>query len=82
LTRICVSVLGFDNADKACCGAIGPERGIINCQSFITACPDRDKYFFWDPYHPSQAGYQILADEFFEGSTYISPMNIKQLFHL
>eukprot|EP00250_Pteridium_aquilinum_P021056 c25017_g2_i2 orf=43-1236(+) len=73
---------GFEAADKACCGALGSKKGIIPCRSFLTACPDRSKYFFWDPYHLTQAGYEILANEFFDGTKYISPMNVRQLIEL
>lgn len=73
---------GFETVDKACCGALGSKRGIIPCRSFLKACTDRSKYFFWDAYHPSEAGYQILANEFFEGHQYISPTNVRQLIEL
>ncbi|KAH7420693.1 hypothetical protein KP509_13G017500 [Ceratopteris richardii] len=73
---------GLENADTACCGAFGSKRGIIPCRSFLEVCKDRSKFFFWDPYHPSEAGYQIIAAEFFDGNRYISPMNVRQLIEL
>eukprot|EP00250_Pteridium_aquilinum_P021055 c25017_g2_i1 orf=43-1239(+) len=73
---------GFEAADKACCGALGSKKGLIPCRSFVTPCPDRSKYFFWDPYHLTQAGYEILANELFDGTKYISPMNVRQLIEL
>lgn len=73
---------GFEYADRACCGALGSRRGVIPCRSFVKDCTDRSKYFFWDPYHPSQAGYEILANEFYDGSKFISPMNLRQLIDL
>ncbi|MCO5609096.1 hypothetical protein L7F22_063318 [Adiantum nelumboides] len=73
---------GFESVDTACCGALGSRRGIIPCRSFVKSCTDRSKYFFWDPYHPSEAGYQILANEFFDGHQYISPMNVRELIEL
>ncbi|KAI5058707.1 hypothetical protein GOP47_0026877 [Adiantum capillus-veneris] len=73
---------GFESVDTACCGALGSKRGIIPCRSFVKSCTDRSKYFFWDAYHPSEAGFQILANEFFNGHRYISPMNVLQLIEL
>lgn len=71
---------GFDNAEKACCGLAGSEKGIVPCRyPFVPMCSDRSKYFFWDPYHPTQNAYEIIANEFLDGSQFISPMNIRQL---
>lgn len=73
---------GLEYADRACCGTLGSKRGIIPCLFLSQECTDRTKYFFWDPYHPTQAGYEILANEFFDGHKYVSPMNIRQLVDL
>ncbi|KAH7434920.1 hypothetical protein KP509_06G041100 [Ceratopteris richardii] len=71
---------GFSNAEKACCGLVGKDKGVIPCRlPFMRMCDSRDEYFFWDPYHPSQTACNIIASEFFQGSRFISPFNIRQL---
>ncbi|CAM8915682.1 unnamed protein product [Rhodiola kirilowii] len=71
---------GFKTSSKACCGNGGQYQGIIPCGPTSTMCEDRDKYVFWDPYHPSQAANLIIAKQLLDGdSRVISPMNLRQL---
>lgn len=71
---------GFANAEKACCGLVGAEKGVVPCRlPFVPMCDSRDEYFFWDPYHPSQVACRLIANEFLQGSRYISPFNIRHL---
>ncbi|KAJ7513895.1 hypothetical protein O6H91_05G029000 [Diphasiastrum complanatum] len=74
---------GFQTADTACCGAVGPYAGLIPCFPLSPVCPDRSISFFWDPYHPSDAGNVILGNKFLDGDlTDAYPMNIRQLVSL
>ncbi|KAI3794076.1 hypothetical protein L1987_36701 [Smallanthus sonchifolius] len=52
---------GFKTASKACCGNGGQYAGIIPCGPKSTLCEERDKYVFWDPYHPSEAANVLIA---------------------
>ncbi|MCO5601621.1 hypothetical protein L7F22_055744 [Adiantum nelumboides] len=71
---------GFKNAEKACCGLVGKEKGVVPCRfPFVPMCDSRDDYFFWDPYHPSQVACRLIAAQFLDGSRYISPFNIRRL---
>lgn len=71
---------GFENAETACCGLLGSKNGIVPCRfPFVPMCSDRSKYLFWDPFHLTENGYEIIANEFMQGSEFISPMNIQQL---
>ncbi|WOH05432.1 hypothetical protein DCAR_0624848 [Daucus carota subsp. sativus] len=72
---------GFISASKACCG--NGELGlgaIMPCRPDSKMCLDRDKYVFWDLYHPSEAANLIIANRLLDGDTkYISPMSIREL---
>ncbi|XP_057485605.1 GDSL esterase/lipase At4g16230-like isoform X2 [Actinidia eriantha] len=71
---------GFENANSACCYVAGRFGGLIQCGSLSKVCPDRSKYFFWDPYHPTDAANVIIARRLMDGdSNDISPMNIRRL---
>lgn len=50
------------------------------CRPGSSMCSDRDKYVFWDPYHPSEAANLIIADRLLDGdANYTFPMNIRKL---
>ncbi|XVE65503.1 hypothetical protein DITRI_Ditri08aG0005000 [Diplodiscus trichospermus] len=71
---------GFDSGSFACCYIAGRYGGLIPCGPSSKVCPDRSKYVFWDPYHPSDAANVIIAKRLLEGdSNDIWPMNIRQL---
>ncbi|KAK3011727.1 hypothetical protein RJ639_012290 [Escallonia herrerae] len=71
---------GFTTASRACCGNGGQMAGIIPCGPTSSMCSDRDKHVFWDPYHPSEAANVIIAKQLLDGdTTYISPVNLRQL---
>ncbi|XVE88465.1 hypothetical protein DITRI_Ditri19aG0071800 [Diplodiscus trichospermus] len=71
---------GFENAKFACCQVIGDHGGLVPCVSFSRACPDRTKYVFWDPFHPTESVNLIMAKILLDGDyNYVSPINIRQL---
>ncbi|XVF25378.1 hypothetical protein REPUB_Repub13aG0207700 [Reevesia pubescens] len=71
---------GFENADDACCRVIGRRGGLIPCGSLSRVCPDRTKYVFWDPFHPTETAILIGAKHALDGGlNYVSPINIRQL---
>ncbi|KAL2641795.1 hypothetical protein R1flu_009382 [Riccia fluitans] len=69
---------GFETADTACCGGIGPYNGLIPCNPLKPLCANRRGSLFWDPYHPSDAANVYLAAQFVDGPDGY-PMNIRQL---
>ncbi|XP_074348227.1 GDSL esterase/lipase At2g23540-like [Apium graveolens] len=70
---------GFESAGSACCGN-GQLGGIMPCRPGSSMCLDRDKYVFWDPYHPSEAANLIIANQLLDGDgNYTFPMNIRKL---
>ncbi|KAM0013343.1 putative triacylglycerol lipase [Helianthus debilis subsp. tardiflorus] len=72
---------GFDNADSACCYVSGQHGGLVPCGPTSKVCPDRSKYVFWDPYHPSDATNNIIAKRLMDGDIEdISPLNLRALF--
>ncbi|KAK3127968.1 hypothetical protein QOZ80_7AG0580790 [Eleusine coracana subsp. coracana] len=74
---------GFQTASMACCGNGGAYDGLVPCGPTSSMCDARDKYVFWDPYHPSEAANVLLAKYIVDGdSKYISPMNLRKLFSL
>ncbi|CAN6832407.1 unnamed protein product [Brassica oleracea] len=71
---------GFKTATKACCGNGGQFAGIIPCGPTSSMCDERDKYVFWDPYHPSEAANVIIAKQLLYGDVkVISPVNLSKL---
>ncbi|KAF3554968.1 hypothetical protein F2Q69_00016503 [Brassica cretica] len=71
---------GFKTATKACCGNGGQFAGIIPCGPTSSMCKERDKYVFWDPYHPSEAANVIIAKQLLYGDVkVISPVNLSKL---
>lgn len=71
---------GFENADHACCQVSGRHGGMVPCISSSRVCPDRTKYVFWDPYHPTEPVVLLGAKRMLDGGReYVSPINIRQL---
>lgn len=74
-------VIGFENADSACCHLAGKHGGIIPCGPPSKACPDRSKYVFWDPYHLSEHTCTIIAKRLMDGGIEeMYPVNLRTLF--
>jgi len=76
------SQYGLKIVDQACCGAGGKYKGFIPCSTILKPCTNRDDYFFWDAYHPSDKANIALSLGFYKGTEYTYPINIKQLFML
>ncbi|XVF40042.1 hypothetical protein PTKIN_Ptkin01aG0080600 [Pterospermum kingtungense] len=71
---------GFENEKFACCQVVGENGGLVPCGSFSRVCPDRSKYVFWDPFHPTDSANEIMAKIILDGDlNYVSPMNVRQL---
>ncbi|XP_021294877.1 GDSL esterase/lipase At4g16230-like [Herrania umbratica] len=71
---------GFENVDSACCRVIGRRGGLVACGPLSRVCPDRTKFVFWDPFHPTESANLIGAKHALDGDRqYVSPMNIRQL---
>ncbi|KAG0474443.1 hypothetical protein HPP92_014129 [Vanilla planifolia] len=72
-------VYGFRQLESSCCGS-----GVLNaeegCSPHSPYCHNREEYYFWDKYHPTQRGHEVLAMNAYNGSkVYAAPINIKQL---
>ncbi|XP_010921444.1 GDSL esterase/lipase At4g16230 isoform X1 [Elaeis guineensis] len=71
---------GFDVADSACCFVAGQFGGLVPCGPTSKVCPDRSKYVFWDPYHPSDATNMVIAQRLLDGDLNdVYPMNVRRL---
>ncbi|EFJ26026.1 hypothetical protein SELMODRAFT_232013 [Selaginella moellendorffii] len=74
---------GFETSDLACCGIGGPYKGVLPCGPNVPVCNERSKFFFWDPYHPSDAANAIVAKRFVDGDERdIFPRNVRQLIEM
>ncbi|KNA16355.1 hypothetical protein SOVF_089900 [Spinacia oleracea] len=51
---------GLEQVEKGCCGTGLVEVSVL-CNKFDLICEDDSKYLFWDSYHPTEKGYQILV---------------------
>ncbi|KAI3724485.1 hypothetical protein L2E82_36264 [Cichorium intybus] len=52
---------GLEVVDRGCCGTGNIEVSIL-CNRLLPTCADDSKYFFWDSYHPTDKGYNILVN--------------------
>ncbi|KAF9615690.1 hypothetical protein IFM89_026072 [Coptis chinensis] len=57
---------GFKYSHTACCGG-GRANGLVQCSPVSLICPKRAEYFFWDPFHPTEAAVKFLAKEAYDG---------------
>ncbi|KAK9748547.1 hypothetical protein RND81_02G065800 [Saponaria officinalis] len=53
---------GFKEVTKGCCGT-GLIEVTLLCNKFDAVCADDTKYLFWDSYHPTERGYEILCNQ-------------------
>ncbi|KAH9625462.1 hypothetical protein KSS87_008125 [Heliosperma pusillum] len=51
---------GLEEVRRGCCGTGIIEVSVL-CNQFDPVCSDDTKYLFWDSYHPTQTGYQLLT---------------------
>ncbi|KAL1533883.1 GDSL esterase/lipase-like protein [Salvia divinorum] len=73
---------GFSVVNRGCCG-IGRNRGQITCLPMQTPCPNRNRYIFWDAFHPTEAVNILFGRKAFNGGTdVVYPVNIGQLARL
>ncbi|XP_078167718.1 GDSL esterase/lipase At2g40250-like [Carex rostrata] len=54
---------GFVETKKGCCGTGTIEWGPL-CNSLEWRCFNPSQYLFFDTFHPTQAAYKVLADDF------------------
>ncbi|KAJ8769885.1 hypothetical protein K2173_008967 [Erythroxylum novogranatense] len=72
------SSYGFEVVDKGCCG-VGRNNGMITCLPLQQPCENREKYLFWDAFHPTELANILLAKATFTSESYTYPINIQQL---
>lgn len=68
----------FQVVDTACCGN-GTLNAELPCNSTSSLCPDREKYLFWDMFHPTQKASSLAAEALYYGPVYVSPISFSQL---
>ncbi|CAN6541498.1 unnamed protein product [Malus baccata var. baccata] len=51
---------GFEVMDQGCCGTGNIEVSILCTRYSPGTCNDSSKYIFWDSYHPSEKGYEVI----------------------
>lgn len=69
---------GFEVVDKGCCG-VGRNNGQITCLPLQQPCENREKYLFWDAFHPTELANILLAKATYSSQSYTYPINIQQL---
>lgn len=70
---------GFITSKIACCGQ-GPNNGIGLCTPVSNLCANRDRYAFWDPFHPSERANKIIVQNMMIGSPkYMHPINLSTI---
>ncbi|KAI3732310.1 hypothetical protein L1987_63514 [Smallanthus sonchifolius] len=73
---------GFENSKTACCGQ-GPYNGLGLCTPWSSLCEDRDKYVFWDAFHPTERASRFIVEQMMNGADeYMRPMNLTTAMYL
>ena len=73
---------GFTVVDSGCCG-LGPIVTCGLCVPLVAPCGERERYVFWDAYHPTQAANLVMAQMAFDGTPeHVYPLNLRQLAEL
>ncbi|GKD51151.1 GDSL esterase/lipase-like protein [Tanacetum coccineum] len=73
---------GFENSKTACCGQ-GPFNGLGLCTPWSLLCDNRDKYVFWDAFHPTERANRLIVEQMLSGAEdYMRPMNLTTIMHL
>lgn len=74
--------LGFENSNVACCGQ-GRYNGMGLCTPLSSLCDNRDKYVFWDAFHPTERANRFIVEQMMKGTDdYMRPMNLTTIMHL
>ena len=53
--------LGFEEAERGCCGTGNIEVSILCNRFSINTCSNSSSYLFWDSYHPTEKAYFVLS---------------------
>ncbi|KAL0550153.1 hypothetical protein IC582_014655 [Cucumis melo] len=70
---------GFSEVKAACCG-FGRLKAEMACIPKASYCNNREKYLFWDKYHPTQQAHRFFSDLIFNGpQKYTFPINVQTL---
>ncbi|KAL9248166.1 hypothetical protein vseg_021520 [Gypsophila vaccaria] len=70
---------GLSVTESACCG-LGRNNAETMCLPLQIPCLNRDRYAFWDAFHPSQAVHRVLALKAYNGQQNVAyPINLKQM---
>ncbi|XP_076955202.1 GDSL esterase/lipase At1g29670-like [Bidens hawaiensis] len=74
---------GFRVVNSACCG-MGLNNGALTCLPFEVPCLDRNKYFFWDAYHSTEAANKIASRRTYQAlnESDVYPLDIYHLVQL
>lgn len=78
-------VKGFKDGKSACCGS-GPYRGVNSCGGKrgvkeYELCSNPSEYVFFDFGHPTEKGYEQLAQQMWKATpSIVGPYNLEALF--
>lgn len=60
ISNLSPRVPGFDVTNRGCCGT-GVFEVTLTCNRYTAhACRDPSKFLFWDTYHLTERGYDLL----------------------
>ncbi|KAK9165009.1 hypothetical protein Scep_000200 [Stephania cephalantha] len=75
---IAMKPLGLEELKSECCG--GRFNAQQLCTQNSTVCENRHEYFFWDPFHVTEATAAFNAEALYSGtSEFAAPINLKHL---
>ncbi|CAN6698820.1 unnamed protein product [Malus baccata var. baccata] len=61
---------GFEVINRGCCGTGNFEVSILCTRYSPGTCNDSSKYIFWDSYHPSEKGYEVITSMVFDSQVH------------
>uniref|UniRef100_A0A0D3GJ11 GDSL esterase/lipase n=1 Tax=Oryza barthii TaxID=65489 RepID=A0A0D3GJ11_9ORYZ len=59
---ICFTYAGLENVEQGCCATGMFEMSYLCNEKNPLTCPDADKYFFWDSFHPTEKVNRFFAN--------------------
>ncbi|XP_021727735.1 GDSL esterase/lipase 7-like [Chenopodium quinoa] len=71
------SIYGFSDRSNSCCTTWWND--MLTCVPEQSPCPDPSKYIFWDGYHPTEAAFSMLFNQWVKDPSTCFPLSFKQI---
>lgn len=62
VSQTVMQMTGLENVEQGCCATGMFEMSYLCNEKNPLTCPDADKYFFWDSFHPTEKVNRFFAN--------------------